>query len=71
MQVDLVNKYEQVQSSSPPSLSSVDINDDILVVSPNIFVFKISIQKEYLKKRSDVHQFDSNGNSGSTVLIFI
>lgn len=68
MQADMVNKYEQVQPTYPPS--SVDINDDILAVSTNFF-FKISVQKEYLKKRPDVHQYDSNGNSGSCILIFI
>jgi hypothetical protein len=68
LQVDLTNKYEQVQHPHPyPPASPSMVVMVHRSVSPNFCSFKISFQ-EYLKKRSDVHRYDSNGNSGISIL---
>ncbi|OEL27980.1 Chromatin modification-related protein EAF1 A [Dichanthelium oligosanthes] len=48
-----------VNSSVP---TSVKVNS-LSFIALTFWFFKISFQKEYLKKRSDIHQYDSNGNS--------
>jgi len=68
LQGDLTNKYEQVQPTPPHPTTSMVVMLRWRVCPDFPFSFKIYFQKEYLKKRSDIHQYDSNGNSGNSIL---